>query len=198
MSLVSSEYQFLPYQVRPANPGDLNQLADILASSFYGSTGWQSWVYPLLRIGIYEALKQRFRYAPPHYVCLAGVSISASSVSTPADWIVGTVELSPKRHPPWQKGLVRQLYLSNLAVRSAYRRTGVARQLLMACERIAHTGEFSELYLHVMEDNRAARQLYEQAGYELEQAEINLFTLLGQPRRLRLRKALPHISWQLN
>lgn len=196
--MTASEYQSLPYRVRPADPGDLHQLADILVSSFYGAPGWQSWVYPLLRIGIYEDLKQRFRHAPPHYVCLAGVSVSESSVSSHADWIVGTVELAPKRHHPWQKGLVGQLYLSNLAVRSAYRRTGVARQLLRACERIAHAGGFSELYLHVMEDNRAARQLYDQAGYELEQAEINLFTLLGQPRRLRLRKALPHISVELH
>jgi ribosomal protein S18 acetylase RimI-like enzyme len=184
LSLIAPECQPRPYRVRPAAQGDLHQLADILTSSFYGATGWQSWAYPLLRIGIHEDLKQRFRHAPPHYVCLAGVSASAQ-----ADWIVGTVELAPKRRA-WQSGSAHQLYLSNLAVRSAYRRTGVARQLLMACEHVAHRGGFAEIYLHVMEDNRAARQLYTQAGYQLEQAEVNLFTLLGKPRRLRLRKAL--------
>jgi ribosomal protein S18 acetylase RimI-like enzyme len=174
--------------VRPAGHRDLNQLADILTSSFYSEAGWQSWIYPLLRIGIQEDLKQRFRNAPPNYICLAGVSTAMASDQQ--DWIVGTVELAPKGKRPWEKKPWHQLYLSNLAVRATHRRTGVARQLLKACEQNALAGGFTELFLHVMEDNQPARQLYEQAGYRLEQIEANFMTFLGQPRRLRLRKVL--------
>ncbi|MGD1906372.1 MAG: GNAT family N-acetyltransferase [Leptolyngbyaceae cyanobacterium] len=181
----------MPYRVRPAVYRDLHQLADILTRSFYGTEGWQSWIYPLLRIGIYEDLKQRFRHAPPHYVCLAGITVETTA--NQQDWIVGTVELAPKSDFLWRKQTGRQLYLSNLAVREAYRRTGVARQLLKACEQTAQADGFTELYLHVMENNQAARQLYEQAGYHLEQAEMNWLTLFGQPRRLRLRKVLSNM-----
>ncbi len=186
--LISSECQHLPCRVRPATSGDLDQLADVLTRSFYAPTGWQSWIYPLLRIGIYEDLKQRLRTAPPHYVCLAGLS---TPTSAKMHWIVGTVELAPRRSPPWGRKPTHQLYVSNLAVREAYRRIGVARQLLRACEQTANDWGMAELCLHVMEDNWPARQLYDQMGYQLEQAEITLLTLLGQPRRLRLRKRLP-------
>jgi ribosomal protein S18 acetylase RimI-like enzyme len=143
-----------------------------------------------MRIGIYEDLKQRFRAAPAHYVCLASTLAASPSTATPENWLVGTVELAPPRHPPWIKASNHRLYLSNLAVRGTHRRTGVARQLLMACEQTACQWGFSELCLHVMEDNQPARQLYGQAGYQLEQAEVTLLTLCGQPRRLRLRKVL--------
>ena len=191
--MISSECQQLPCRVRPATIVDLPQLADILTSSFYGSKGWQGWIYPLLRIGIYEDLKQRFRNAPPQYVCLAGLPASAP---TSTDWLVGPVELAPRRRSPWHPESTHQLYLSNLAVRGSYRRHGVARHLLMACEQTAHAWGFSELCLHVMEDNWPARQLYDRAGYQLEQAEVTLLTLLGQPRRLRLCKVLAMRSAQ--
>lgn len=171
-----------------ASPQDLPQLADILTSSFYPPTYWRYWVYPLLRFSIYEDLKQRLQAAPAHYTCLAAI---APVAPTPQSGLVGTVEVSLRRYSLWSTHRPRHLYLSNLAVREAARRQGIARQLLLACEQTAQSWGFGELYLHVMEDNLRARQVYQQAGYHLYRTEVTLFSLLsGQPRRLLLRKVL--------
>ena len=53
---ISQDSGFL---VRIADSKDLTQLADILASSFHSREGFVDWVYPVLRLGIYEDLKNR-------------------------------------------------------------------------------------------------------------------------------------------
>jgi len=63
--------------------------------------------------------------------------------------------------------------------------------LLSNCEETAREWGFSEIYLHVLENNHAARQLYYQAGYRLQQVDWNWTGwLFGQPRRLFLRKQI--------
>jgi GNAT superfamily N-acetyltransferase len=177
------------YQVRSASASDLNQLADILTSSFYPPSGWLQWVYPLMRLSIYEDLKQRLHTPPTHYACLAAVNGSNPTVRN--DWLVGTVEIAPRRYPFWETRRPAHLYLANLAVRESARRQGVARHLLRACEHTAHSWGFRELYLHVMEDNARARQVYYQAGFRVHQAESTLLSHLGlQPRRLLMRKLI--------
>jgi len=58
-------------------------------------------------------------------------------------------------------------YLSNLAVRPSYRRQGLAKQLLSACETLVRDKwDLPALYLHVDLHNTAAAQLYEACGYE--------------------------------
>jgi ribosomal protein S18 acetylase RimI-like enzyme len=166
----------------------LHQLADILTSSFYPPTSWRQWAYPLLRFSIYEDLKQRFRTATRHYTCLAVVK---GQGNTKTDWLVGTVEMSPRRSPLWPPRRPHQLYLANLAVRESARRQGVARQLLLSCEQTAHQWGFRELYLHVMEDNDRARRVYHQAGFKVHRTEDTLLSLMGlQPRKLLLRKVI--------
>lgn len=187
-NLIASATLQPPYRVRSAGPRDLNQLADILTSSFYPPLGWRRWIYPVLRFGIYEDLKQRFQSAPSYYACLTAV---VSSGQSQEDWLVGTVEIAPRRRGVWSIGNPRQLYLSNLAVRQRYRRRGVAAQLLQACEQTAQSWGFRELYLHVMEDNARARQVYHRAGYETYRAEVTLMSLVGaHPKKLLLRKVL--------
>jgi ribosomal protein S18 acetylase RimI-like enzyme len=107
------------------------------------------------------------------------------------DSLLGTVEISVKSPPLFQPWTAKYLYLSNLAVQEAYRRQGVALQLLQTCERIARDWGFRDLYLHVLENNHRAKRLYWKAGYRLQRIEINPLTvMLGQPRQLFLRKQL--------
>jgi ribosomal protein S18 acetylase RimI-like enzyme len=178
-----------PCRVRSASTQDLNQLADVLTSSFYPPTGWRRWVYPVLRLGIYEDLRQRFQTAPFNYVCLAAF---VGDAQPDRELLVGTVEISSRRSGLlWASPGHPQLYLSNLAVRESCRRQGVARSLLQASEQTALAWGFQELYLHVMENNVKARRLYQQAGYQLHRTETTLLSLLGgQPRRLLLQKPL--------
>eukprot|EP00166_Cyanidium_caldarium_P002243 ctg_225.g84 len=68
------------------------------------------------------------------------------------------------RYAPTE-ALPRRPYVANLAVLSRYRRRGIARQLLQACEQQALAWGYAHIYLHVEETNAAARALYGSAGY---------------------------------
>ncbi|MEM9247013.1 MAG: GNAT family N-acetyltransferase, partial [Cyanobacteria bacterium P01_F01_bin.153] len=81
--------------------------------------------------------------------------------------------------------------ISNLAIAEPYRRQGVATALLVECERFAKRWGFTAIYLHVLEDNQAARRLYQGVGYRTESILADWFSrLLGRSRRLLMRKTL--------
>lgn len=174
--------------VRPAAIADLQQVADVLASSFYPPSGWQQWFYPLFRFSIYEDLKQRSQGGQKHYQCLAAIAPERKSRR---NVVIGTVEMSYRQQGLWAFNRSRQVYLSNLAVREGCRRRGVARRLLENAEQLSLAWGFREMYLHVMADNARARRLYQTMGYQLQKVEPTLFSLLSlQPPRLLLKKVL--------
>jgi len=184
------------FLIRKAVSKDLIQLAEILALSFHSREGIMELIYPVLRLGIYEDLRNRLRSASEHYICLVAELVSTRE-ATPGRLsgggvcLAGTVELALRDRHPWSMSHSEYPYLSNLAVHPDYRRLGVAQQLLSNCERAALEWGFSDIYLHVLENNHAARRLYHQAGYQLQQVDWNWTCLLfGQPRRLFLRKNL--------
>ncbi|MEB3336375.1 MAG: GNAT family N-acetyltransferase [Leptolyngbyaceae bacterium] len=181
--------------IRSVQSKDLLPLAEVLADSFHSRTGLACWFYPLLRMGIYEDLRSRFRSAAPDYVCLVAVepahpTVLADSRSA-SEYVAGTVEMALRTSAPWQNRQSQYLYLSNLAVRKECRRQGIAQQLLQSCERIARSWGFPDLYLHVMENNDQARGLYSKLEYRLQQVEPDWGALmLRQPRRCLLHKHL--------
>ncbi|MFB2897625.1 GNAT family N-acetyltransferase [Aerosakkonemataceae cyanobacterium BLCC-F50] len=198
-----------PLQIRAAKTEDLSYLAEILANSFHSRSGITGWFYPLFRLGIYEDLRHRLQSSSSRYVCLVGIykdsqlgdrqdqlveqEVRGRTVAPPdRDCVVGTVEMSLRSTNPWQfYNSSGYPYLSNLAVQSEYRRRGVARQLLLACEQIALNWGYQDLYLHVLENNHKARGLYSQLGYRLHQVDSNwACLLLGKPRQLLLHKRL--------
>jgi ribosomal protein S18 acetylase RimI-like enzyme len=178
--------------VRAAGLQDIDRLTDLLTHSFYDRSGWRQWVYPFIRLGIQEDLKQRLQAQSTRYVCLAAVYLPlAGPAGTEADCpaIAGTVEASLRQPWPWQGD--RHLYISNLAVEQRFRRQGVATALLRSCEQLAQRWHVDELHLHVMEDNLAAQALYRRAGFQSFQADDTVASWLGlQARRLLLRKTL--------
>lgn len=176
--------------VRPADLRDLDRLADVLTGSFYDRDGWRQWVYPFIRLGIYEDLKQRLKAQSPRYACLAAIAApTAGSTATHGDAIAGTVEASLRQPWPWQGD--RHVYISNLAVDQTFRRQGIALTLLRSCEQVAQRWGIRELHLHVMEDNLAARALYRKAGFSVVQTEDSPASWLGlQARRLLMHKTL--------
>lgn len=188
---LSNGFHFL---IRTAKPQDLISISEILADSFHSRQGIMGWAYPLLRMGIYEDLRNRMRSKGEHYLCLVALVVKAtkSKEELPAisDYdLVGTVEITMRSLNPWQLDNFEYAYLSNLAVDVNYRRLGVAQQLLNCCEQAALEWGFSDLYLHVLENNHAAKRLYHRAGYRLQEAEWTWGSLLlGQPRKLFLSK----------
>lgn len=185
----------LPFLVRTVRHQDLARLAEVLASSFHAKDGVWGWLYPVLRVGIYEDLRSRFQNRTKQHACLVAVlrdqHLGSLGLTEMGDHPIGTVEISLRRHSFNPFSYRRFPYLSNLAVLAEYRRQGVAQQLLHSCERVALDWGFQEIYLHVLENNHRARCLYRKAGYRLQCVESNpVNLLLGHPRQLLLRKSL--------
>ncbi|TAE97910.1 MAG: GNAT family N-acetyltransferase, partial [Oscillatoriales cyanobacterium] len=87
------------FSIRVAASNDLTQLADILAMSFHSREGFVEWVYPVLRLGIYEDLKNRLRSKAEHYICLVAELVSRESGmqnyrSHQTQSIAGTIEMA--------------------------------------------------------------------------------------------------------
>jgi ribosomal protein S18 acetylase RimI-like enzyme len=200
---VDNTCEDISFLIRGARQQDLGTLAEVLAHSFHSQNGVLRFVYPVLRMGIYEDLRTRLRTQAPHYACIVAVKRSPLSESfvkvnsSPTanaipDLLAGTVEIGIRQHPPWYFRQSPQLYISNLAVGAAYRRQGVALQLLNACESIALSWGYKDLYLHVLENNHPARQLYQKAGYQVSHTETGWNPWFGQPKQLFLHKRIVH------
>jgi len=175
------------FQIRAATPSDLTSISQIIAESFHSQNGFWGWAFPLLRLGIYEDFRNRLLSPAPHHVCLVAVDTTIPGANN----LVGTVELGLRFHDSWKQNDRSFLYLSNLAVDQRYRRNGVASQLLLSCEKFCQEWGFKDLYLHVLEDNYQARQLYFKLGYRMHKVESNwnLF-FLKRSRQIFLHKHL--------
>ncbi|MEA5571373.1 GNAT family N-acetyltransferase [Calothrix sp. UHCC 0171] len=174
------------FEVRAATSADLQSISQIIADSFHSSKGFWGWAFPLLRLGIYEDLRHRLTSPAPHHLCLVAVDTSSTS-----DNLAGTVELGVRFNDSWAKTAKSFPYLSNLAVHPNYRRQGAASELLAGCEKLAQEWGFQDVYLHVLENNYQARQLYFKHGYRVHQVESNLNTLIfRRDRQILLHKHL--------
>ena len=167
--------------IRCAKPQDIRGLTEVLLHSFHPPQRWSAWFQPLFRLGIYEDLRTRLRAPSPHYTCLI-------ALKAPCEEIVGTAEVSLRG---WFYPQARTGYISNLAVSPAYRRHGIARQLLLKCEQVAGEWNCHRLALHVLDNNHSAKALYEGLGYQIQGTEFHWPTgLFHRPRRLLLEKSL--------
>ncbi|WP_289501047.1 GNAT family N-acetyltransferase [Gloeocapsopsis sp. IPPAS B-1203] len=182
-------YQF---EIRAAQIEDVPGLTEILADSFHSQEGLLGWAYPFLKLGIYEDLRNRLRTTTQHHICLIAADCTAKLAmkgSQNSERLAAIVELSPRSKNPFASD--RFLYVSNLAVCRNYRRRGVAQHLLLKCEQIALLWGFQDLYLHVLENNHQAHQLYRKLGYQRHQVDFSWGTwLLGRPRQILLHKNL--------
>ena len=185
-------------QIRAAQIGDASAVADILADSFHSKEGMLGWAYPLLRLGIYEDVRSRLQTSTVCHVCLVAAKGTATDypvgkICRSDEIIAGTLEVSVRPSSiPWGQNYLRYPYLSNLAVRQGDRRQGIALQLLLNCEKVVLTWGFHDIYLHVLEDNYQARQLYLKLGYRLHQIENSWSNrILGRPQQILLHKYLP-------
>jgi ribosomal protein S18 acetylase RimI-like enzyme len=179
----SNQFQF---QVRAATGTDLNDVAQIITDSFHSPNGFWGWTLPLLRLGIYEDLRHRLASSAPHNLCL--VAIDTTNLNNHP---VGTVELGVRYSDAIAYKSKNFVYLSNLAVHPNYRRLGVAKSLLVGCEKLTKEWGFQDIYLHVLENNHTARQLYFKLGYRVHKVEVGLNTLFfKRARQIMLHKNL--------
>jgi ribosomal protein S18 acetylase RimI-like enzyme len=185
------------FNVRLAQPKDVASLSDILTTSFYCDDNREhayltQWLQPFIRWGISLDLGNRLADDSPRYACLV-----ATQIDNPSN-AIATVEMGLRQVPRatyaipllnWQAP--QYPYLFNLAVHPGWRRRGVAAQLLTAAEKLALRWGFQQLYLHVLENNLPARQLYQQSGYQFHKVEPGIrLWLINHHRRLLLRKVI--------
>lgn len=174
----------MTFRVRPAQTKDLSRLATLLTECFHPPVGWMYWLHPVLKLGIYEDLRSRLQNASPHYLCL----VTEARGTAHPEALVGTVELTLRSSSLFGS---QYPYIANLAVSPAYRRQGLASQLLKSCEPTVKQWGYREIYLHVLENNPSAIALYRSCGYRLHSTEAYLGSWLwSRPRRLLLRKSL--------
>lgn len=169
------------FQIRLCTVADLNDVAQIIAESFHSRHGIWGWTFPLLRLGIYEDLRHRLASSAPNHICLVAVDASNQGNLN----LVATVELNVRLGDTWTYTGTRKsfAYLSNLAVHPHYRRQGAARALLNSCEKVTKEWGFKDLYLHVLENNHQARQLYFKLGYRIHQIDSNWNTFFFRRSR---------------
>jgi ribosomal protein S18 acetylase RimI-like enzyme len=80
--------------------------------------------------------------------------------------------------------------MCNMAVDPAYRRRGIAQQLLCALEELARLAGEPNIYLHLRFQDDAAGRLYRGAGYQAVKQDWPLVSWLGQDRRYLMKKRL--------
>ncbi|WP_414518763.1 N-acetyltransferase family protein [Nostoc sp. PCC 9305] len=176
------------FQIRTATPADLIGVAQIITESFHSHKGIWGWAFPLLRLGIYEDLRHRMASPAPRHLCLVALETTTGEANN----LVGSVEMGVRySSDSWSQVGVGFPYLSNLAVHPKYRRHGVASGLLTSCEKVSREWGFQDLYLHVLENNYQARQLYFKLGYRVHKVESNWNTfLLRRSSQMLLHKHL--------
>ncbi len=174
--LVSAQQSFSG--LRPVNlRRDLAEIADLIEICF-GPTldsGGRSAIQEmriLSRSGPVLWLVSRLGHAVPFMQGFVWIE---------AGHVVGNVSITPA-------GFGQGWVVANVAVHPAYRRRGIARQLVLAAlQRIARRGAFATLQVDA--DNDHARTLYESLGFRSERT----FTRWRRSGHLRPPEALPDL-----
>jgi ribosomal protein S18 acetylase RimI-like enzyme len=175
------------FQIRTATSADLLGISQIIAESFHSQKGLWAWAFPLFRLGIYEDFRYRLASMTPYQICLVAVNTNV----TAEHQVLGTVEMNLRFGDGWTNVQKFYPYLSNLAVHPQHRRYGLASSLLISCEQVCKDWGFEDLYLHVLENNHQARQLYFKLGYRVHGVQSNWNSFLFySSRQILLHKRL--------
>jgi len=166
----ATEQQPFAFQIQTCQYADLNPVSDIIMDSFYETkTSWRR----LLKLAELNRLQQNFPYVDTDlhqmFVAVAAQvtekddkTTSSPSTSTTTilhpRTVIGFVDIDARPCRP-EIQLPRP-YLSDLAVHPNYRRKGVAKALIQACEDFIRTIPRKELYIRVEETNAAAVDMY--------------------------------------
>ena len=181
-------------EIRAVREEEIHCVADIITRSFHFDRGWMGWFTPLFKLGIAEDLRHRLRSnisGSSHGKTHQQVCSIATYNDIGKSQVIGTIEVGTRTNNYRQPTPHRYVYISNLAVSRNFRRQGVARDLLLDCERLTQAWGYTELYLHVMGNNERGRKLYEKLGYDVVATET-VWSIVPwhRPERLFLCKRL--------
>jgi ribosomal protein S18 acetylase RimI-like enzyme len=186
--------------VRDCSYADLHRVADIILSSFYDKSIKSPW-RQLYRMGELNRIQQGFAYPAQrdkHRMLVAvavavaeepqGPDVDGASASiNGGGHIIGFCDVDgrPPNRPTGFASNPRP-YLSDLCTDPAFRRRGVAKGLVEACETYCRN-QLNEqfVYIRVESHNKAAIRLYEGMGYRTVDDEADAdpaatFAVLGR------------------
>jgi GNAT superfamily N-acetyltransferase len=175
------------FQIRLAQQRDVLKISDILVTSFYRQC--PQWLYPVAVWSISLDLGIRLTDSGRHYACLVATALLDFEA-------IATLEVSLKPIPnpssiPWLNWQTSDRpYISNLAVHPQWRRRGIALKLLKAVEQKVRSWGFKTIYLHVVDSNREALNLYKFLGYEIYKVDSDGFNPFSTSKKLLLQKSL--------
>ena len=171
------------FNVRDCKHAELGACADIILSSFYNYTSMSPW-RQLTKMAELNRIQQGFSYGDDRslhrmLIVTASSASSASIIKGGRDeTICGFVDVDARLpNQPTSYSYNPRPYLSDLCIHPGFRRKGLARALIKACEEFclrlpeqrwadqdSDTG-LPELYIRVEATNAAAISMYRGLGY---------------------------------
>lgn len=158
-----------PIFTRDARLSDLGTVADIITEGFnHNKTNF--FTYKTERFKTLSSLKSHF----PDTDSINDVQhVMLIAEEQQRGKIVGFAELDISSNTAIITNSLRpQAYMCNLTVEHRWRRRGIAKLLISACENKAICYGREKMFLMVMEGNIPALELYQSMGYSVESASV--------------------------
>jgi len=138
----------------------LGEATNMLVKAFYPPSPIMKFFHQLKEL---DRLQSNFPYSDPNHSMYVAVSKKSKEV-------LGFVDIdfreSKRRYTPPRP------YLSDLVVGEKWRRKGIARDLILKCERKALELNKKSLFLRVETSNDKALNMYFSLGYDFEPSKI--------------------------
>jgi len=150
------------YYIRNARFKDLTAVANMLVQAFYKTTPLLKNYHELREV---DRLQNNFPYNDVNHCMYVAISKADSKK------IVGFVDIDFRTNS-LQSNAPPRPYLSDLAVDENWRRKGIARDLIISCERKTMEMKKDILYLRVESENDNALKMYSSLGYHQQPSNI--------------------------
>ncbi|CAN6458375.1 unnamed protein product [Victoria cruziana] len=177
---------------------EMRRVAAVQAEAFYSPMAFfNGFFFEIFEAEVLAALLYRIKNsAPNRYACLvAETDGKLDSHAETHPRLVGVVDITVLRNDSvlqFLEGADEYLYVSGIAVLTAFRRRKIATVLLKACDLIATLWKFDHLVLRAYEDDMGARKLYTKAGYRVVSKDpIWMTSWIGRRRRVLMIKRTP-------
>ena len=138
----------------------MSKVAQILVKAFYEPSRLLQHFHNLKEL---DRLQSNFPYSDPNHFMFVAESKCDQQ-------IVGCVDIDMRKSI--LKNAPPRPYLSDLAVHEKWRRKGIARDLILKCEKTALEANKKTLYLRVESANEVALRMYFGLGYSWQQSKI--------------------------
>ena len=140
---------------------DLTQAANLVVKGFYPPSPIMKYFHQIKEL---DRLQSNFPYDDSNHSMYVAVSKIDNKT------VIGFVDIDFRRTK--RRYAPPRPYLSDLVVSEKWRRRGIAKNLILTCERRALQLREKTLYLRVEQSNSKALNMYYSLGYDFEPSKI--------------------------